>query len=435
VPQPVPQQVSQKVPQQISEISPEPTTQELESGQPILNDSSADFSSDFSPEPVPDLMHSIQEQTIFQENKNETIAVNEVSNNFPVYETVIDQHLENNWRQLAQNWDSLAIVYNELGGFLGKGWDLTQGLLASQGWQDIAKYQQQVQLLPWLKKLIASLGRCCQESQECQGEEKSLSEEIVQPIKRVIDEEVQIKTPERVMHTSGIKQSDDISRLLPSELALLGNSKLKILWHAKRAERTLLTYEIDGVLSQHEPIEKEQLEPIHYDKDETDLGYGPILVCLDTSASMQGEIESMAKAITLEALRLAFEENRACHLFMFSGPEQVLQHSLDLTSQGLQELLAFISQSFHGGTDILGPLLLALEKVQEQSWEKADILLISDGRFPISGQQKQKIQWARENNDCRIHAVQLGNWQGEGVNAFCDYTHRVDFTRLSDFRQ
>jgi len=398
-----------------------------------------EFNSEISPEnnPYQELSNTQSTSTQVPEDnpENEFFDLNNdliSKSQFPVQHTAdneptysdkhyIDQYLENNWQQLAQNWDSLAAVYTELGGFLGRGWDLTQGLLASQGWKDIEKYQQNLQNLPQITKIIASIGRC----RERQGHEKSHTEAIMQPIKRIIEKETPIQTPNVIMHTSGIKQSDDISRLLASEAALLGNSQLKMLWQAKRAERTLLTYEIDGVLSQHEPIEIEDLETIQEEKESINQGYGPILVCLDTSASMHGELENTAKAITLEAFRIALEENRGCYLFLFGGPEQVIQYDLNCSKSGLSDLLNFISQSFHGGTDILGPLLMALEKVQERDWEKADILLLSDGRFPVMEQQKQKIQWARRNNECRIHGVQLGDWRGEGMGEFCDFIHYI----------
>jgi len=40
-----------------------------------------------------------------------------------------------------------------------------------------------------------------------------------------------------------------ISRMLPSELVFLGHPQLKMLWHARRAEKALLTYRVEGVLS------------------------------------------------------------------------------------------------------------------------------------------------------------------------------------------
>ena len=55
---------------------------------------------------------------------------------------------------------------------------------------------------------------------------------------------------------------------------------------------------------------------------------GPIIVCLDTSGSMHGAPEIVAKAIVLEAMRVAHAEKRACYLYSFSGPTDVAELEL-----------------------------------------------------------------------------------------------------------
>ncbi len=47
---------------------------------------------------------------------------------------------------------------------------------------------------------------------------------------------------------------------------------------------------------------------------------GPIILCLDTSGSMRGARETVAKALALECLRGAHRQRRACYLYAFSGP-------------------------------------------------------------------------------------------------------------------
>jgi len=132
----------------------------------------------------------------------------------------------------------------------------------------------------------------------------------------------------------------------------------------------------------------------------------------------------VAKALVLEALRIAFEEDRRCYVYSFSGPEQVLQHELDLTTGGLASLLQFLQQSFHGGTDVTQPLIEALRKQQQQGWEQADILLVSDGRFPPQPQLAERIRKAKATQELRLHGVLLGNWRGKALSELCDPVHR-----------
>lgn len=50
---------------------------------------------------------------------------------------------------------------------------------------------------------------------------------------------------------------------------------------------------------------------------------GPILLCVDTSGSMRGARETVAKSLALECMRAAREQERGCYVFAFSGPQEV----------------------------------------------------------------------------------------------------------------
>ena len=50
---------------------------------------------------------------------------------------------------------------------------------------------------------------------------------------------------------------------------------------------------------------------------------GPILLCVDTSGSMRGARETVAKALALECMRAAREQERDCYVFAFAGPQEV----------------------------------------------------------------------------------------------------------------
>ncbi len=324
------------------------------------------------------------------------------------------EHLETEWQTLTEQWHELSDTLTELGAFLGRGWDLSQGILASQGWRDIVRYRKLIKQLPYLQRLVAMLGRL---------REINSSEKISSPLRRLMPEAKEIITPYAVNEMGGIQRSDALSRLLPSELALLGHPRLKTLWYAKRAEKTLLTYQLRGLDVEIELKEQpeEQIE-----EQSTDLGYGPIIICLDTSASMHGEAEYIAKALTLEALRIAQIEQRACYVYAFSGPEQILEHELNLNRGGVLALLDFLQQSFQGGTDVNQVLLRALAKQSTTQWQNADILLISDGRFPSQTDLAQRIARAKQQQGLRVHGVLLGNWQGKAMMDLCEPMHRIE---------
>ncbi len=93
-------------------------------------------------------------------------------------------------------------------------------------------------------------------------------------------------------------RSGDLEAMLPSEAALLAAARrrpvFRSLWHARRAERALLSYERVGWL-EDEPSRVLLRREVRPTGDQ-----GPIVVCLDTSASMMGAREQVAKAVVLE---------------------------------------------------------------------------------------------------------------------------------------
>ena len=338
-------------------------------------------------------------------------------------------HLLDKWQELVESWDELSNSFNELGGFLGQGWDLTQGVLASQGWQDITRYRKMIEKLPDIQRLMKLLGRLQTVTDQEFG--KSITGSIVDPISRKTPKEEEVVLPHVIMETGGLERSNDLSRMLPAEYAQLGHPVMKSLWFARYAERMLLSYQYQGLSTALKPCH-EVLDNNEGGQDENEAsGMGPIIICLDTSASMQGEPEQIAKAVTLEALSIAFKEERACHLYMFGGPEEIIEHQLDLTRDGLADLIQFLTCSFHGGTDAVTPLLTALEKQRNNNWQKADILLISDGRFPLKEYYVTQINELKERQQLRLHGLILGGWKSQSMAAICEPLHFFDAWALS----
>ncbi|MEK8017638.1 MAG: VWA domain-containing protein [Candidatus Parabeggiatoa sp.] len=323
------------------------------------------------------------------------------------------------WQERARIWHELAEVFDELAGLLGRGWDLSQGVLASQGWLEMVRLRKLLEQIPQLKELVRTLGKMQISTEE---EAIPVMAQLFEPVKRLSEELKEIQSPLAPMETRGITRSDDISRMLPSELVFLGHPQLKMLWHARRAEKALLTYRVEGVLSEHILTENEVLES-KPDKKER-LERGPIIVCLDTSGSMQGTPERVAKALTLEAMRVAHQEKRACYLYAFSGPEQVIEHQLELTEHGLTEFMAFLIQSFHGGTDIQAPLEKAIAKRDTEDWKRADIMIVTDGEFSVPANIVELINKAKEKDKLRIHGVLVGGWNSSAIEKLCNPVHR-----------
>lgn len=189
-----------------------------------------------------------------------------------------------------------------------------------------------------------------------------------------------------------------------------------MLWHARRAERQLLNYHIQGLLSEHIPNIEDNSVNISRPGKTSLKHLGPMILCVDTSASMKGKAAILAKAIALEAMRISRLEKRDCYLFCFSGPEEVIQLELNL-DLGWKSILEFFKVSFNGGTDINNVILKALDRRNMNRWSNADILIISDGRFKADKMLIDQIMNSKSAS--RVFGIQLGQWDAAAYNEIC----------------
>ena len=90
---------------------------------------------------------------------------------------------------------------------------------------------------------------------------------------------------------------------------------------------------------------------------------------------MNGFPENIAKAMALFLGTKAKSENRPCFIINFSTRIETFE-IMDKT--GIPNLIAFLRQSFHGGTDAAPALHHALKIMEQKNYQKADLLMISD---------------------------------------------------------
>ena len=150
---------------------------------------------------------------------------------------------------------------------------------------------------------------------------------------------------------------------------------------------------------------------------------GPVVVCLDTSGSMQGAPEHVAKALVLAVARAAHDEGRACRVILFSGPGDVESLEVDLGPTGLPSLLRLLAMSFSGGTDVDLPLRIALDTLETRGWDRADLLLVSDGAFDLPPGLVEQAAHAREQHQARVHGLLIGVQPSASMRTLCDPLH------------
>ena len=183
-----------------------------------------------------------------------------------------------------------------------------------------------------------------------------------------------------------ITRGRDLKNLLSGELALLASPATTPLFLRKYNAKGLLQY------AKRERVHK---------------GHGDIIVCLDESASTEGENAAWGKALALAVQDICAHEGRKFALIHFAG-EDALRTDRFLPGQyTANDLLSAAEHFFDGGTDFESPIREALRLINEEAFENADILFITDGQCSISDELAEQLQVAILDARCAVVGLLL----------------------------
>lgn len=241
------------------------------------------------------------------------------------------------------------------------------------GDEDFTALARQIAQNPQIRELVRKMGR----------------QHVAEEFKR------QTRIPQASQsEVHGTHRSNDLMRLLPSELVNLEDDTLETLFYARLLEHNLLTYQLSGsTLTTGETTETRSRRT------------GPVVACLDTSASMRGEPLLKAKALLLAVAGILKQEDRSLHVILFGASGQLRTFAMDARNDAAG-LLAFLRQGFNGGTDFETPLQHALHLVETNpGYLKADVLMVSDGDCSLSEDFTAKLCAAKARLNCRVYSV------------------------------
>lgn len=165
----------------------------------------------------------------------------------------------------------------------------------------------------------------------------------------------------------GIYFSKDIENIVPEELSLLCDRDFEKLFKLKYIENRLMCFDKNSYIFDERETRKIQSGYID--------GRGPVIICIDTSGSMKGINEYIAKATMLKIVMQALSEDRNVYLINFSVEIYSYKFS---KYDGLDELIDFLKLSYHGGSDIYKALYEANRIMNTDDFKNGDVLVLSD---------------------------------------------------------
>ena len=201
------------------------------------------------------------------------------------------------------------------------------------------------------------------------------------------------KKPDPVGHNiKSIKTGNDISRLIPSELANLAHPTMKKDFMRRYTENGLLIYDKD---------------------DRKSVGQGPIILLQDKSGSTQGTIDDWSTALALATIEVAQREKRDFAYVPFD--DEVLE-TKDIKHGELdpQDILDIAEMDANGGTNFMKPLERALKVLEDSRYKKADVIFITDGQSGVSDEFLSRFKKVKEEKNFFVNTVLINLYGGGG---------------------
>ena len=297
-------------------------------------------------------------------------------------------------KELYEKIEKFKKIFERLKSFtknFGRLWNLAQGELNDNGFDILEKYAELLQDDEGLTALAEMIGRHHEEEQKFHKELRA----------KVVVETVYNPEPAYKGEIAGLRLSDSLLDALPSELALYNNLSTRQIFKMKYAQKQLLSYSYTRNIEYkktHEELEEvEVVETIEHK--------GPMIICVDTSGSMHGTPERVAKTVAFALAQKSLEEERGCYLISFSTGIETMDLSSFNSIDGITNLVKFLRMSFNGGTDANPALNHSVKLLEEKEWKNADVLMISDFVMgTLDSKLEEKIK-AQQKKKCRFFSL------------------------------
>ena len=228
----------------------------------------------------------------------------------------------------------------------------------------------------------------------------------------------------------GITVGNDINALLPIELTQYADEELEDLFYKKYLTRRLQTFRYRSELN----------KPAHRLHRLRAVRQGPMIVCVDSSASMYGVPQKIEMSLLSKLEQMAEELQRDCFLIDFSVSVRPIDLRARLRKRAMQRMGMKTEKDsetvrgefpfINGGTDAEKMLRLcfALLDNGEDHFMNADVLWITDFLIPRTTEELMSRFPEYKKRGTRFYGFQIG----EGENSwerFFDHVYRIHYVR------
>lgn len=192
----------------------------------------------------------------------------------------------------------------------------------------------------------------------------------------------------------GVTVGNDLSSMLPSEMAQMVDEDLNGLFVYKFATRNLQNFRYKSQI----------MNPSHKLQMHKARQKGPMVVCLDTSGSMAGVPERISHSLIVKLLQLALRQDRDFLLIAFSYMAKAFE-----VRKNRARLLDFFRKPASGDTDVSDMLNMCIEALMSKpEFMSADVCLVSDYKMPVAGDALMKRILDLREAGTKFYGLQIG---------------------------
>ncbi|MFM9368420.1 VWA domain-containing protein [Streptomyces sp. Da 82-17] len=244
--------------------------------------------------------------------------------------------------------------------------------------------------------------------------------ELIGRFRQMADGERAHKVEDTTGELVGVTLGDDLTRVIPSELANLGLPEMRAVFAARYAAGELMLYDSQG---------------------ERTTGRGAVIACVDTSHSMYMEgpggitREAWAKACALALLDQARHSGRDFVGILFSAADKlkIFRFPADRPAHTAQ-VLDFAETFLGGGTSYQTPLTAARELLEEEFDDAArtrgDIVMLTDDECDVTEEWMRGWNDAKRRLGFRVFGLAVGAPRaadtGSVLEALCDNLRAIE---------
>lgn len=284
------------------------------------------------------------------------------------------------------------------------GWDLSRDLWEETSFDILNEYNDILEQEHSVRELADLLGRL--REAEIEIEEERFERTIIRQ-EWVVDEYSRAEIV-------GVQESDDLTNMLSAEASLLADEDTELVFLKRYADKNLLTFRYED-----RKLVKSEDHFTEINQRIREREKGPFIICVDTSESMYGRPEQIAKVLTLAVLKMAMADNRRAYLINFSRGIKTLD--LYDIANSVDEIAAFLRMSFYGGTNPSLALYEALRQLGSHDYQDADVLMVSDFiMYRIEDDVLRQIKYFQQNKATQFHSLTLSKQANPEVLDYFD---------------